>query len=88
MVLAIVILTAWLTMISWAYLVQASTAVMDVAQMDLEKYKVPTAFDAEDWYPEDGYEHDPLDMESLDERWTQFYADRFNQMAAKVIEEG
>lgn len=47
-----------------------------------------TVFDAEDWYPEDGYEHDPLDMEALDERWTQFYTERMIRQAERLIEKG
>lgn len=45
-----------------------------------------TAFDAEDWYPEDGYETDPLDVSTLDDRWTQFYVDRFNAQMEREFE--
>jgi hypothetical protein len=44
------------------------------------------ASEAEDWYPEDGYEHDPLDVATLDDRWTQFYVDRFNAQMERELE--
>lgn len=44
-----------------------------------------TVFDAEDWQPEDGYEHDPLTIEELDDRWIQFYLDRTMRQIEKAL---
>lgn len=49
---------------------------------------VAPAFDPEDWFPEEGYVGtDPLNMEGLDERWTQFYIDRMVAQAERKLKE-
>lgn len=45
------------------------------------------AFDPEDWRPEDASHvgTDPLDLESLDERWTTFYTERMIAQAERRL---
>jgi hypothetical protein len=69
---------------------QTYMAVVAIVEKDFMKgcMEMGVASEAEDWYPEDGYEHDPLDVATLDDRWTQFYVDRFNAQMERELEKG
>jgi hypothetical protein len=63
-------------------------AVATVQKDFMRGWEMGVASEAEDWYPEDGYEHDPLDVATLDDRWTQFYVDRFNAQMERELAKG
>jgi hypothetical protein len=46
-----------------------------------------TAYGAEDWQPEEGVGSDPLKMDTLEERWIEFYVARTSAQIERALSE-